>query len=212
MQRSVVGQRQVLADPRLAQPRQQVVGVQHRDLGRLAQALARRASGCRRRRARTRRSCPGSRAAARSTAAGRASRSKRAAPSSPSRRTTCGTRQVRARCGRETAIGPDAGPAAAVGLGERLVQVEVHDVEAHVAGPGDPHDGVQVRAVVVERRAGVVDDARDLLDVRVEEPERVRVGEHQAGDAVVGLGAAGPRGRRRRRASCRPSPPRSRPS
>jgi hypothetical protein len=76
-----------------------------------------------------------------------------------------------------------------VRLGERLVQVEVHDVEAHVAGPRDAHHRVEVRAVVVERRADACDDLGDLLDVRVEEPERVRVGEHQAGDVVVGLRA-----------------------
>ena len=35
-------------------------------------------------------------------------------------------------------------------LRERLVQVEVDDVEAHVAGPRPPHDRVEVRAVVVE--------------------------------------------------------------
>ena len=64
---------------------------------------------------------------------------------------------------------PGARPAAAVRLRERLVQVEVHDVEAHVARAGDAHHGVEVRAVVVERRAGVVDDVRDLLDVRVEQ-------------------------------------------
>jgi hypothetical protein len=34
----------------------------------------------------------------------------------------------------------------------------VHDVEAHVAGPADAHDRVEVRAVVVERRADAVDD------------------------------------------------------
>ncbi len=89
----------------------------------------------------------------------------------------------------DTAIGPRAGPAAAVGLGEGLVEVEVDDVEAHVAGPRDPHHRVEVRAVVVERGADAVDDVGDLLDVRVEHAERVRVGEHQAGDALVGLRA-----------------------
>ncbi len=89
----------------------------------------------------------------------------------------------------ETAIGPAARPAAAVRLRERLVQVEVDDVEPHVARSRDPHHGVQVRAVVVEDRAGVVHDARDLHDVRVEEPERVRVREHQARDVAVGLRA-----------------------
>jgi aconitase A len=74
-----------------------------------------------------------------------------------------------------------------VRLRERLVQVEVDDVEPHVAGPRDPHHRVEVRAVVVERRAGVVHDPRDLLDVAVEQPERVRVREHQAGHVLAGL-------------------------
>ena len=84
---------------------------------------------------------------------------------------------------------PGARAAAAVRLRERLVQVEVDDVEAHVAGPRAAHHGVEVRAVVVERRADAVDDPGDLLDVPVEHAERVRVGEHQAGDVVVGLRA-----------------------
>ena len=63
------------------------------------------------------------------------------------------------------------------------------DVEAHVAGPGDPADRVQVRAVVVEERAGVVEDLRDLGDVLVEEAERRRVREHEAGRPPVDLRA-----------------------
>ena len=74
-------------------------------------------------------------------------------------------------------------------LRERLVQVDVDDVEAHVARPGDPADGVQVRAVVVEERAGVVEDLRDLLDVLVEEAERGRVRQHQPRRALVHLRA-----------------------
>ena len=78
--------------------------------------------------------------------------------------------------------------AAAVRLREGLVQVEVHDVEAHVARARLAHDGVEVRAVVVERRPHVVDDLGDLRDVGVEHAQRVGVGQHQAGDGVVGLG------------------------
>ena len=63
------------------------------------------------------------------------------------------------------------------------------DVEAHVAGARDPDDRVEVRAVVVEERAGVVEDPRDLLDPLVEEAERRGVREHQAGRPLVHLGA-----------------------
>ncbi len=63
------------------------------------------------------------------------------------------------------------------------------DVEPHVAGARDPDDGVEVRAVVVEERAGVVKDPRDLLDALVEEAERRRVREHQPGGPLVHLPA-----------------------
>ena len=63
------------------------------------------------------------------------------------------------------------------------------DVEAHVARAGDPHHGVEVGPVVVERRPDAVHDAGDLLDVGVEEPERVRVREHEAGHVLVRLRA-----------------------
>ena len=78
-----------------------------------------------------------------------------------------------------------AGTAAAVRGGEGLVQVEVHDVDAEVAGPGDAEDGVEVGAVVVDQPARLVDGRDDLLDVLVPEAERVRVGDHQPG----GVGA-----------------------
>ena len=82
---------------------------------------------------------------------------------------------------------PRSRPAPAVRLGEGLVQVEVDDVEPHVAGPRDAHHGVQVRAVVVERRPRLVHDPRDLLDVAVEQAERVRIRQHQAGHVRAGL-------------------------
>ena len=83
---------------------------------------------------------------------------------------------------------PAAGAAAAVRLRERLVQVDVDDVEAHVARPRDPADGVQVRAVVVHERAHAVEDPGDLLDVLVEQADRGRVRDHQPGRVLVDLG------------------------
>ena len=76
-------------------------------------------------------------------------------------------------------------PSPAVRRGERLVGVDVHDVEAHVARPAPAEDRVEVGAVVVDERADVVDHAGDLLDPFLEQAERVRVREHQAGDLIV---------------------------
>ena len=84
---------------------------------------------------------------------------------------------------------PATRPSSAVWLREGLVQVVVDDVEAHVAGARDPDDGVQVRAVVVQERARIVEDRRDLLDALVEEPERRGVREHEARSPLVHLSA-----------------------
>ena len=85
----------------------------------------------------------------------------------------------------DDAHGSGAGPSAAVGRRERLVGVDVDDVEAHVAGSAPAHDRVEVRAVVVHEPADVVDDRRDPSDVLLEQTEGVRVREHQTGDVLV---------------------------
>ncbi len=69
--------------------------------------------------------------------------------------------------------------------GERLVQVHVDDVEAHVARPGHAQDGVEIGAVVIKQPADPVDGRRDGGDVLLEEAQGVRVGQHDAGHLVV---------------------------
>ena len=46
----------------------------------------------------------------------------------------------------------------AVGLGEGLVQVEVHRVKAHQPGRSDAENGVEIGTVVVHLTAGLMDD------------------------------------------------------
>ncbi len=55
--------------------------------------------------------------------------------------------------------------AAAVRRGERLVQVQVHHVDAEIAGPRNAHQRVHVRAIHVHQRALGVQDLRRLDDV-----------------------------------------------
>ena len=74
------------------------------------------------------------------------------------------------------------GAAAAVRGRERLVQVVVDDVEAHIAGARDAHNGVQVRAVVIKEPARFVRKSRYFKNIRFKQAERVRVRQHQTGD------------------------------
>ncbi len=183
---AVVGDRQVLGHPLLGQPRLQVVRVQDGDPRGLLEAVAseRADVGV----------GPHEHAEVPLEAAQLADRARPVEVEVEARpRAVVAVAAHHLRGGQEglDAVGhrnrPGAGPAAAVRLRERLVQVEVDDVEARVARAHDAHDGVQVRAVVVERGAHVVDDPGDLLDVAVEQPERVRVREHQAGHVLGGL-------------------------
>ena len=97
--------------------------------------------------------------------------------------------------------------AAAVRGGEGLVQVEVHHVDAQVAGADDAQQGIQVGAVAIDQPAAIVDDLDDLLEVFVEQTERVRIGQHQSDRRYRRRqlsGQPGPRCRARRMGSARP--------
>src|SRR3546814_13106724 len=73
---------------------------------------------------------------------------------------------------------PHARSAAAVRDAEGLVQVEVADVRAELAGPCKPHLRVQVRAVQIDLPARLVDDVADLGHLR-------RPDERRGGKACV---------------------------
>ena len=57
----------------------------------------------------------------------------------------------------------------------------MYHVKAHITGPRDANDGVEVGAVVVAKAASVVDDPRDFEDVLLKQAKRVGVCEHQPG-------------------------------
>ena len=68
---------------------------------------------------------------------------------------------------------------------EGLVQVEVQDVHAQVAGAGGAEHGVHVGPVHVDQAADRVHRVGNLQDALLEQPERVGVGDHQPRDLVV---------------------------
>src|SRR5262249_38990220 len=68
---------------------------------------------------------------------------------------------------------------------ESLVEVEMNHVDAHVARPGDPDEGVHVGTVHVNETARFVNDVADLFDVGFEQAERVGISQHQTGDVAM---------------------------
>ena len=71
------------------------------------------------------------------------------------------------------------------------MQIQVDQIKAHVAGPGHPHDGVEVGSVVVAQAPRVVDDPGDLQNIGIEQAQGVGVGEHEPGGVRPGGRAQG---------------------
>ena len=72
-------------------------------------------------------------------------------------------RERRQRLGQHHRTGTRT--AAAMRRREGLVEVDVHGVDAEVARPHDAHDGVEVGAIAVEERAGLMHGRGDLDDL-----------------------------------------------
>ena len=68
----------------------------------------------------------------------------------------------------------------AMGRRKRLVEVHVDDVEIHIAGPHLAKNGVQVRSVVIQQAACIVDHVGDDLDMALKHAQRRRIGQHDA--------------------------------
>ena len=83
------------------------------------------------------------------------------------------------------AHGAAAGTATAVRRGEGLVQVQVHDVKAHVSGTHNTQHGVHVGAVVVQKAATAVHQGCNLQNLGLEQAQGVGVGHHDTGYFVV---------------------------
>src|SRR4051812_22904494 len=86
----------------------------------------------------------------------------------------------------------DAGAAAAVGNTKRLVEVEMTDISANVAGTAEADLRVHVRAIHVNLSAVGVNYFADLADRGLEYAMSGWIGDHERGEIVfvrVGLGS-----------------------
>ncbi len=71
---------------------------------------------------------------------------------------------------------------------ERLVQIDVHGVNAEVSRAYTAHNGVEVRAIAVEIPANIMESVGNLLNVFFKETTRVRVCEHNRSNIRSELG------------------------
>ena len=76
---------------------------------------------------------------------------------------------------------------AAVWSRESLVQVEMHDVDAEVAGAHLTDQRVHVGAVHIEKATFCMQDVGNLMDVLLEHAQRVGIREHEGGDIFIHL-------------------------
>ena len=65
---------------------------------------------------------------------------------------------------------------------ERLVQVDVHHVETHIARATGTKHRVQVGTIVVHQAASLMNQLGNLRDARLEQAQRIRVGHHHGGN------------------------------
>ena len=75
--------------------------------------------------------------------------------------------------------------ASAMRGGEGFVEIDVHDIEAHIARTTYAKHRVEVGTIVVHECATIVDELGNLRYLALEESEGVRVGHHHGSHAVV---------------------------
>src|ERR1700674_2959189 len=77
-----------------------------------------------------------------------------------------------------------AGAAAAMRNAERLVQIEMADIGAVIAGPRQPDLRIHVGAVEIDLAAMAMHDVADLADMLLEHAMGRGVGDHDSGELV----------------------------
>src|SRR6266481_8526173 len=93
---------------------------------------------------------------------------------------------------RSYADRPHSRAAAAMRNAERLVQIEMADIGAVIAGPRQADLCVHVGAVEIDLSAMLVDDVADIADMLLEHAVGRGIGDHDGGEVIrmlFGLGA-----------------------
>src|SRR3954469_23154764 len=79
---------------------------------------------------------------------------------------------------------PHAGAAAAMRNAERLVQIEMADIGAVIAGPRQANLRIHVGAVEIDLAAMAMTNVADLADMFLEHAVRRGIGDHDGGEVL----------------------------
>ena len=66
---------------------------------------------------------------------------------------------------------------------EGLVQVEVHNVEAHITRTDSSKERIEICSIVIEKSS--VNEGGNLTNLTLEKTESIRIGHHNTGNFVI---------------------------
>ena len=72
-----------------------------------------------------------------------------------------------------------------MGGGERLMKVNVQDIDAEITGPCDSQHRVQIRSIHVNERSMRMEKLRNLGDLIFKNPKRVGIRDHDCRDVLI---------------------------
>ena len=103
-------------------------------------------------------------------------------PSFPALRTGIGKKRLQDLLHSD---GARAGSASTMRRCECLVQIDMQDIDAEIAGPRDADHRVQIRAIHVDQRAMGVYEIRNRRNVALKDSQGVGIGDHHRCDIVA---------------------------
>ena len=79
---------------------------------------------------------------------------------------------------------PHAGTAAAMGNAEGLVEIEVANIRAQLAGSAEAYQRVHIGAIQIDLAAMIMNDRADIADRALEHPVCRGIGDHQRREMI----------------------------
>jgi hypothetical protein len=77
------------------------------------------------------------------------------------------------------------GTTTTVGRGESLVEIQMHDIEAHIARPDLTQDRVHIGPIVIQQASRGMDQTGYLFNILFKQSQRIGVGKHDTCNGII---------------------------